>query len=57
MQKIAGYPPNQHGDADAFVAALMEALQIPEVRMEIIRLVNRAQSSSAPLARGQHKGR
>lgn len=51
--RVAGHPPDPHVEADGFVAALLEALQVPEVKMEIIRIVGRAQSSSAPLARGQ----
>jgi len=36
------------------VAALLEALEIPEVKMAVLRIVGRAQqSSTTTLARGQ----
>lgn len=58
MTRVAGHPSTPHPEVDGFVTALLEALQIPEVKMEIIRIVGRAQTSSAPLARGQQrKGR
>lgn len=57
MTRVAGHPSDQHVEADGFVTALLEALQVPEVKMEIIRIVSRSQTSSTPLARGQRKGR
>jgi hypothetical protein len=58
VTRVAGHPSNPHPEVDGFVTALLEALQIPEVKMEIIRIVGRAQTSSTPLARGQQrKGR
>lgn len=54
MTRVAGHAPDQHSDADVFVAALLEALEIPEIKMAIIRIVGRAQqTSTTTLARGQ----
>jgi hypothetical protein len=54
VNHVAGHPANPHVEADAFVAALLEALEVPEIKIAIIRLVGRAQQSSTPtLARGQ----
>jgi len=53
VTRVAGHVPDPHSNADTFVAALLEALEVPEVKMAILRIIGRAQSSSAPLARGQ----
>ena len=54
MTRVAGHVSDPHSDADGFVAALLEALEVPEIKMAIIRIVGRAQQTSTPtLARGQ----
>lgn len=54
MNRVAGHPADPHADADAFVAALLEALEVPEIKMAILRIIGRAQqSSTTTLARGQ----
>lgn len=54
MTRVAGHPPNPHSEADGFVVALLEALEIPEIKMAIVRIVGRAQqTSTSTLARGQ----
>lgn len=54
MNRVAGHVPDPHSDADVFVTALLEALEVPEVKMTILRIVGRAQqSSTTTLARGQ----
>lgn len=54
MTRVAGHPPDPHSDADGFIAALLEALEVPEIKMAIIRMVGRAQQTgTTTLARGQ----
>lgn len=54
MTRVAGRPADPHAEADAFVNALLEALELPEVKMAVLRIVGRAQqSSTTTLARGQ----
>jgi len=54
VTRVAGHPADPHADADAFVNALLEALELPEVKMAVLRIVGRAQqSSTTTLARGQ----
>lgn len=53
MTRVAGRPADPHENADEFVAALLEALEAPEVKMAILRIVSRSQTSPTPLARGQ----
>lgn len=54
MNRVAGHTSDPHTDADTFVAALLEALEVPEIKMAIIRIVGRSQqTSTTTLARGQ----
>lgn len=54
VTRVAGHTPDPHVDADTFVSALLEALEVPEIKMAIIRIVGRAQqTSTTTLARGQ----
>jgi hypothetical protein len=54
VTRVAGHVPDPHAEADGFVAALLEALEVPEVKMAIIRIVGRSQqTSTTTLARGQ----
>lgn len=54
IRHVAGRKDEASVEAQDFALALMEALQIPEVRAEIVRIVGRPSAAPASqLARGQ----
>lgn len=54
IRHVAGRKDEASAEAQSFALALMEALQIPEIRAEIIRIVGRPSTVPASqLARGQ----